>query len=146
MFNIFIFKNMILISFFLEIEKKSVTMVIIDIAPFEKVDHLMSAVYIITKYKHYELKKITMLINSVLGSSYSVLDIDNFITLLSLYPNNYGVKFFSSDIQNKINTILKSQTEIKLFVFITKVVKCINCFGLLNDGKCIKLKSIRCCN
>jgi len=137
---------MILISFFLEIEKKSVTMVIIDIAPFEKVDNLMSAVYIITKYKHYELKKITMLINSVLGSSYSVLDIDNFITLLSLYPNNYGVKFFSRDIQNKINTILKSQTEIELFVFITKVVKCINCFGLLNDGKCIKLKSIRCCN
>jgi hypothetical protein len=110
-------------------------MVIIDIAPFEKVDHLMTAVFIITKYKHYELKTITMLINSALGSSYSILDIESFITLLSLYPNNYGVKFFSSDIQNKINTILNSQTVIESFVFLTPAVKCMNCFGLLNEGK-----------
>ncbi len=116
-------------------------MVKIDISPFKKLDHLISSVYIITKYKQCDLNTMTMLINSVLTSNYSERDISNFLTLKNLYPDNYGVEFFLNyNIQNKIDKILKAQNH--FILFLSPSVKCVICSNILSKGNSVWLLSM----
>ena len=112
-------------------------MVKIDIAAFKTLDHFMSALYIVLKCKHFDPEMLTRIINSVLIQNFCEQDISNFITLISLYPNNFGVEFIlKNNIQEKLDNALKI-AESKSYIFLSPAVKCVVCNKLLCKGNSV---------
>jgi hypothetical protein len=113
------------------------TELVVDLLkPFECLEHLLTALYILTEYSSYQVNILNSLIIRATGVKTTCSQINALKDRIKYYPEKYGTSFFiNKDLKNSLDLYLKEQNTIEFSTSIKMCIFCGSSLNLLNKRK-----------